>query len=153
MTLVNFYGVNATTNVNPTLYKVLVKLLEKTVELNKNSMVFSNSTELLKELDDFMWTNSNWLPHALNSDNYKDKQPILLSNELKNYNKFSYLFVIDSSDFKVLPELEKICIIFNLNQIESMAFFEDQWKALQKAGFILKYFKQDKEGKFQNAML
>lgn len=150
MALVNFYGVNATINFTQDLSKVLVKLLEKVLESGNRSMIFSNSLSFLQELDSIMWTSVSWLPHGLIIDKFNEMQPILLTNELRNCNNATSLFIVDNSEFEVLNRLERVFIIFNLNNMESLAFFEKRWNALKSLGFNLKYFKQNEKGKFQN---
>lgn len=153
MVLVNFYGINSTVNFTKDLSKVLVKLLEKVMDSGKRSVIFSNNFSFLEELDALMWTSVNWLPHGLITDKFNEIQPVLLTNELKNNNNATNLFIVDNSEFEVLNNIERLFIIFNLNSMESLDFFQKKCNLLKTLGFNLKYFKQDEKGKFQNEIV
>ncbi|MGV3278835.1 DNA polymerase III subunit chi [Rickettsiales bacterium LUAb2] len=146
---INFYGVSSITK-----EKALIKLLEKTIETNKKAIVFSNSLDKLQALDDTLWTSANWLPHALISDEFKEKQLILLTDKLESLpNKPNYLFVIDDSEVVFLDSFERLFIIFYNQDDNEINFAKEKWKFYKKAGYNLKYFQQNREGKFDNVSM
>jgi len=89
------------------LSKAFCSLAEKCYHNNISIFVYTNNKESTKELDRILWTYSKkqFIPHATIHDNYPEKQPILLGDELVNLNNSSNMMIINTGREKIFSAL------------------------------------------------
>ena len=89
------------------LPRTFCTLAEKCYHSNAPTFVYTNGKESTVELDKILWTYSRkqFIPHGTIYDLSPEKQPILISSELKNLNNSSNLIIINADESKILSIL------------------------------------------------
>ncbi|MDR2077546.1 MAG: DNA polymerase III subunit chi [Rickettsiales bacterium] len=114
MTEINFYCVDG--DVNLFIYNFLNQLIHKN---GKKVLLYSNSLEKLKKLDEILWeigkNGTDFLPHSVYSDknNQYKYEKLLLCNKPINFNQANYLLLsnfVDDCNF--INYFEKIFYIY-----------------------------------------
>jgi DNA polymerase IIIc chi subunit len=94
-----------------------VSRIIETIFKTKNRLLVWTSS--VNELDKTLWTfkSKEFIPHGTNIDRFKEIQPILISNELLNYNRANVLIIINN----YLP-------VINFNSFSYIVFINNQEK-------------------------
>ena len=147
MTEVLFYHLQ-----NMSLENVLPPLLEKSLDRGWRVVVQSSSQERTEALDAHLWTyrDDSFLPHAtLRAGNSQD-QPIVLTVDEGNPNSANIRFLVDNA---ALPAdsatYERMVLVFNGDDAESLAAARSAWAACKAQGFAATYWQVDERGRWQ----
>ena len=136
-----------------TLGQVLPGLLEKTRERGWRALVRAESSGLLDEIDEHLWTwrDESFLAHGRANGAEPGRQPILLTEGLENPNGAQALFIVDGAELGDTKGFDRCFIIFDGRDEASLAGARARWKALKAAGASLAYWKQSPEGRWEKA--
>ncbi|MDR0485018.1 MAG: DNA polymerase III subunit chi [Alphaproteobacteria bacterium] len=150
---INFYGV-----LQDDVQKVVAVLLEKAYKTNKNSVLLVPTVEEAKSFDARLWSAVSWLPHCLEGDSKEEKAPLVISfngvsQSINVKNNASFCFVFGESEHYDLEKFEKIYIIFDLRNQNSVKFNRERWKDLQQKNYAMRFYKQNQQGKFEETKL
>ncbi|MDZ5760906.1 DNA polymerase III subunit chi [Lyticum sinuosum] len=99
-----------------------IKIIEKVINIPKKLVWFIQKDDIIKEMDDKLWTYSqlSFLPHAIDLDPFHEQQPIIITNNPSKFSKSHQILLITEcwlnsynqllwQDFMI--EYEKIIII------------------------------------------
>lgn len=136
-----------------TLDQVLPGLLERTRERGWKALVRAESSGLLDDLDEYLWTwrDESFLAHGRASEPEAAGQPILLTESLENPNGAQALFIVDGAELGDTKGFDRCFIIFDGRDEASLSGARARWKALKAAGANLAYWKQSPEGRWEKA--
>jgi DNA polymerase IIIc chi subunit len=103
--------------ISPTdlMYKSVSTLVEKCYYSSLKVLIFSFSKEEIKLIDNYLWSYSkkHFIPHATNADPFIERQPVLITDTLKNLNDADCLVLINFNLSKVnFLEFESFIGIF-----------------------------------------
>jgi len=103
---VNFY------QVDEGIIKALAPLLIKILEEKKKVLVFCRSENLMKEIDNSLWSygRNKFIPHVTISDREFEmkRQPILITNKEENTNHADYLVFLDEPDEAFISKFSRV---------------------------------------------
>ncbi len=135
------------------LETVLPALLERTMGRGWRALVRADDDDLLKRLDDHLWTYrpDSFLAHGRADEPHAAEQPVVLTRARENPNGAQALFIVDGADLAVSEEFERCFILFDGNDEMALAAARDRWKTLKADGGELQYWKQDGEGRWARA--
>lgn len=115
------------------LPKVLSPLATKIIADNKKAIIFSTSVEVIKQIDDGLWSYGRikFVPHITIFDIEQfskfepTEQPIFITNKNDNFNKADYLILVeDFYDEVYLSKFSRIFYFYNTlerSKIENIA--------------------------------
>lgn len=136
------------------LEKALPALMEKLVQSGKRAVLMADNEELLKRIDQFLWTFSTnrFVPHGMKEDGYEEKQPIYLTSEEENPNKAEILVTVGDVEPDFRESFSRWLVVFDgANDVELNAM-RQKWKTLNaQESHTLAYWKQGDDGKWQQA--
>ncbi len=130
------------------LERVLPKLLEKTLEAGKRALVLTGTDDRAEALAGHLWTydEGSWLPHGTPKDGSPEDQPVWLAavddNPPLNPNGAQFLFLTDGAASSDVEGFERCFEIFDGADAEAVAAARGRWKAYDKAGHDLTYWRQ-----------
>lgn len=136
-----------------TLGQVLPGLLEKTRERGWRAIVRAESSGLLDDLDEHLWTwrDESFLAHGRASEPESARQPVLLTETLENPNGAQALFIVDGAELGDTKGFDRCFIIFDGRDEASLTGARARWKTLKSANANLAYWKQSAEGRWEKA--
>lgn len=142
----NFYHLTKST-----FEEALPKLMEKMLGAKQgNAVMIFNNEPMLKRIDEVLWSvgGTRFIPHGTEKEDFKDKQPIYLTQAEENPNQAKFLIHIGSAaNENFYNKFEKNIIIFSNNDEKELAEARNMWKKLKSdANFDLKYYMQDETG-------
>ena len=137
------------------LEDVLPKLLEKAYSTGQNTLVRVGTEERVEFLNSLLWTynDTSFLPHGSKKDGNAEQQPIWLTFGTDNPNQAKLLFLVDGARAN-LDELDKFTRIFNIfdsHSEDAVTQARSFWKELKQSSNECHYWKQDAQGKWQEA--
>lgn len=108
--------------------------------------VRGTSADRLAWLDEKLWVMSgeNFDPHGMAGGEFDAEQPILLTLASEMTNGATCLMAIDSApvDPEEVGDLDRVCVLFDGNDPDSLAAARAQWKTLTQAGCAAQYWAQ-----------
>ena len=111
---VNFYQIDIID------HRLIAGLLLKIREEGKRVLIYSKNREILKQIDDGLWSFSKtkFLPHATGWDNFNPlDQIIFLTDVENNENNAQFLITTDSINDDFLKNFEKVFYFFDETSI------------------------------------
>lgn len=124
-------------------YKAIAAILLKVREENKRSLIFVKNEEIIKILDEGLWSFSKtkFLPHSTKFDRLKpSEQPTFITNEENNENKAEYLITLDEVNDEFLKNFQKAFYFFNNSNLEKARAL---YRKYQKQSLSLNFYKKD----------
>lgn len=133
------------------LEKVLPKLLEKTLALDKRALVVAGSDERVEALAQLLWIfdQDSWLPHGTAQDGFPEDQPVWLACRDDAPNGATFLFLTDGVDSERLQEFDRCFDLFDGNDPESVSAARVRWTTRKAAGHAVTYWQQTDTGKWE----
>jgi DNA polymerase III subunit chi len=139
-------------SVLPPFEKTISQLLAKCYETSMNTLVKCKDEEMQDLIDRNLWTFSQklYVPHAKNTDDFPENQPVLISLIEENLNNSKILFLVacDYSDLELIKEFDRVIVIFDQSSDSQRQICREYYKKL-KQNFSLKYYKQSEKGNWQ----
>lgn len=136
------------------LNETLPSLLEKTLQKGWRALVRVGSQERLDSLDGLLWTyrDESFLPHGRFDSEDAERQPILLTLDADNANSAQILFLTDPSAAFDVEQFERVALVFDGNDQDSVAAAREQWKeARSKEDAAVSYWRQSEDGRWTKA--
>jgi DNA polymerase IIIc chi subunit len=150
MTTVNFYRVAG--DVNLFLYNFLDQLVYKN---GKKILLYSDSLEKLKKLDDKLWeigkNGANFLAHSLYSDkNSQCKyEKVLLCDKFVNFNQANYLLISNFvNNCSFLNHFEKVFYIYTNSSVKNLEQAKKSLEGYQDLDYEITINTRDESGKW-----
>jgi DNA polymerase IIIc chi subunit len=144
----NFYAIYENN-----LHRVLISLLEKTLKVKHNAIILCESIEEAKKLDEQLWTSASWLPHCFFEDYEQMKTPIIIydNNSFDNNLVFenTFLFLLNNTETDLLENIKKIYLLFDAQKEEKLSYNRIRWQNYKKLNYSMNFYKQLKNGKFE----
>lgn len=129
------------------LEAVLPMLLEKSRANGWRVVVRGTDAKHLEWLDEKLWQgpDDGFLPHGLAGGEHDAMQPILLTMEKIAANNADVLISVAGADVlaEELEEFERVSVIFDGNDENSLNHAREQWKSLVDSGASAQYWAQD----------
>ncbi len=129
------------------LEDTLPMLLAKARGVDWRVLVRGGSVERLKWLDEKLWLGpeDGFQAHGLSGGKFDAEQPILLTQSDENPNGSACLMCVDGAKVAAgeVEELERVCILFDGNDVAALEHARGQWKSLTDAGCAAQYWSQE----------
>ena len=136
---INFY------QTNDILHKSIAPILMKILEEKKRALIFCPNDELLKQIDDGLWSFSKtkFIPHGTNQDKIKqENQPILISKTAENNNNSNYLIMLEKVEDDFVSKFEKVFYFFGDHNLQES---KNLWRDYKAKSANLNFYKKDKD--------
>ena len=122
-------------------------LLGKCLANDWRVVVQGQNFPVMQALDTHLWKGPSdaFLPHGLSNGKTDDDQPVLLTVDPANYDTRQVLMVVDDAPFDAADaqHLERVCILFDGNNPQSVDIARAKWKAVSEAGVSAQYWSQE----------
>lgn len=131
------------------LDEVLPELLEKTLRRGWRAVVAATSAERVEALNAHLWTyrRESFLPHGSKADGFAADQPVWLTDGDDNPNGAKVLFLVDGAEPPAASgAYERICDLFDGNDVAAVEAARQRWSRLKNAGHQLSYWRQGDGG-------
>lgn len=133
---INFY------QVDDLLHKSISSLLIKFLVEKKRAIIYSKDIEILKQVDDGLWSFSKtkFIPHVTIWDKFDyNQQPFLLTNREENVNQSDFLIMLDGVSNDFLAQFSKSFYFFSIaNKDQARELWSDYKKQSAKLNFYRK---------------
>ena len=148
MNRIDFYHLQ-----NMTLEEALPKLLEKAYATGNKIVVKVGNAERIDFLNSLLWTYSDtsFLPHGSKKDGFAELQPIWLTDGEDIPNNAKFLFLVDGAEIEnqKISDFERIFIIFDGNNEESLQQARRLWKSFKQCSNNVFYWQKDDNGSWK----
>lgn len=133
------------------LEKALPALLDKVISSGRKAIVRMQSEELLKSLDQSLWTagHTKFIPHTAKKDADIEHHPIFLTVEEDNPIAADVLVTLEGSP--LFADFPRILIMFNGRDTQELATARARWQTLKSEGHTLTYWQQESSGSWKKA--
>lgn len=132
---------------NAPLERSLPELLSRSLQRGWRCVVRAGNAARLNALDEMLWTydDTSFLPHGTAEMGQAADQPIYLTTGPENPGNASVLMLVQGARINAdeIPAYERICLIFNGNEADSLSAARNDWVAVKDAGAKGKYWAQD----------
>jgi DNA polymerase-3 subunit chi len=130
------------------LDQALPELLEKTLAKGWKAVVRAASSDRIEHLDGWLWSwrDDAFLPHGVDDEPHRERQPILLTTGMDNPNGAQALFVIDAAETGPLDGYERCIQLFDGRDEDAVAEARRRWKAFKTQGLPISYWRQGERG-------
>lgn len=132
--------------------RVLLDLLEKTLEIGWRAVVQASSAERLEAIDLLLWTSTDdcFFPHGRSGEGNDTRQPIFLTLIDENPNGAEIRFLIEGAKCRDDSTYKRIVHIFDGNNIEMVKHAQHQRVLAKEAGYTVFYWRRNDHGKWVN---
>ena len=146
MSEVLFYHLTQTS-----LDKTLPGLVERSLERKWKVSIQFESQKRRDEMDTHLWTLSptSFIPHGLDSDNWPEEQPVILTCKDENPNQSIVRFCVEGAPCSNAENYERIVVIFDGKNDEQLNRVRAQWKEFKAAGHNVTYWQQNENQKWE----
>lgn len=133
------------------LERILPNLLRRGLERGLRMAVQASSSDSLSKISELLWAHEDvaFIPHGFNDD-APQHQPLWLCADHENPNSAVYRFYIEGAMPDLVDHLDRALILFDSNSEEALASARNEWKKRKAEGHLIKYWKQDENGTWQN---
>jgi DNA polymerase-3 subunit chi len=133
------------------LERVLPDLLERSLERGWRAVVQVGTDERLEALDAHLWTyrEESFLPHGTRKDGRVADHPIFLTTGDDNPNTAQVRFLADGADAEDFATYQRVVILFDGNDVESVEQARAKWKVVKAAGHDATYWQQNDRGRWE----
>jgi len=131
--------------------KVLLALLEKSIERGWRVVVQASSDERIEALDAHLWTyrDDGFLPHGTAKESEAAAQPILLTTGDDNANSAQVRFLIDGAPVPAdAAAYQRIVLLFDGEDQDAVAAARERWTEAKAKGFEATYWQPDEQGRW-----
>jgi DNA polymerase-3 subunit chi len=122
-------------------------LLGKCLANDWRVVIQGANLHVMQALDTHLWKGptDTFLAHGLANGKTDDDQPVLLTVEHSDYQTRQVLMVVDDAPFDAADaqQLERVCILFDGNNPQSVDIARAKWKAVLNAGVTAQYWSQE----------
>lgn len=134
-----------------TLEEVLPTLLERSLARGWRATVQATSEERVEALDTLLWTFSeeSFLAHGTARDGHAEAHPIYLTSGADNPNGAQVRFLVDGAELDDVSPYVRVVYVFDGADESAVERARVDWRNARDHGFIVKYFQQDVQGRWQ----
>ncbi len=129
------------------LEHTLPVLLDKARQAGWKIAVRGTDPARLDWLDEKLWLGpeDRFLPHGRAGGPHDAMQPILLTSDMQTANDASCVMAVDGAavDPDEVAALDRVCILFDGNDMEAVQHARGQWKALTGAECSAQYWSEE----------
>jgi len=136
---INFY------QTNDILHKSIAPILMRILEEKKRALIFCKNEELIRQIDDGLWSFSKtkFIPHGTLEDKIKaENQPVFISNQEENSNNSSYLIMLDQAEDDFIRKFEKSFYFFGDQNLQES---KNLWRYYKSKSANLNFYKKDQD--------
>ncbi|MFC2966542.1 DNA polymerase III subunit chi [Acidimangrovimonas pyrenivorans] len=130
-----------------TVEQTLPMLIDRSLQAGWRVAIRGTSEQRLRWLDDKLWLGpeEGFLPHGLAGGPHDADQPVLLTSAPDCPNNAACLMAIDAAEVTAeeTAALERVCILFDGNDPDSLNAARAQWKSLTVAGASAQYWSEE----------
>ena len=127
--------------------QVLPDLLERVLSRKWRAVVRAVDTRRLEFLEKKLWASRDdgFLPNGLAGGPHDSAQPVLLTTGNENANLADVLLLVDGArtTSEECQNYERVCLLFDGNNEDTVAAARQDWKDLTDAGIPAQYWAQD----------
>ena len=134
------------------LERVLLALVEKSLERGWRVVVQAASEERVEALDAHLWIfrDDSFLPHGTWREAEAAEQPVLLTVHDSNPNGAAVRFLVDGAPVPVdAAGYERIVLLVDGNDPDAVAAARERWSEGKAKGFEVTYWQADENGRWQ----
>jgi DNA polymerase-3 subunit chi len=133
------------------LEQVLPTLLERSLERGWRAAVQAASEERVAALDTLLWTyrEESFLAHGTARDGHAEAHPIYLTAGGDNPNGAHVRFLVDGAELDDASPYARIVYLFDGRDDGALAQARAEWRKAKTQGFVVSYWQQDAEGRWQ----
>ncbi len=133
------------------LEDALPPLLEKSLQRGWRVVVQAGSEERRDALDQYLWTyrDESFLPHATDTAQNADRQPVLLCANESNLNSADIRFLVDGAQPADLTGYERAVFMFDGHDQAQLEAARGQWRDLKESGNALTYWQQTPDRRWE----
>jgi DNA polymerase-3 subunit chi len=128
------------------IFTVINDLISKCMAKGWRIAIVGKQLKNLEYLNILLWESKDnvFIPHGLSNGINDDDQHVLLTINPIDYSTRQVLIVIDDAEFisSDSSHLERVCILFDGNNFESLAEARSKWKLITGAGIPAQYWSQ-----------
>ncbi|MFV0322127.1 MAG: DNA polymerase III subunit chi [Alphaproteobacteria bacterium] len=134
------------------LSQALPQLLERTMQAEKKAIIRVGNEQRLESLSRWLWVykDDGWLPHGKQDDN-ADGNVIWLTLNKDNPINGEFLFVVEQAVIDGFEAYERVFYLFDGTNENELTEARNLWRKLKKQDLELAYWKQDENGRWQQA--
>lgn len=144
---INFYHLTRSS-----IKQALPKLLEKILASGSRGLIVGPTKAQVDEMNNYLWSSTRaFLPHGTQEDAYPAHQPLYLTHQNDNLNGAKVLVLVAGAGYEAVDHFEKCLVLFDGNDEATLPQVRKQWKHYQTLGYLLNYWQQDEQGKWNKA--
>lgn len=130
---------------------VVFDLIERALQKFNRIQVRVRDEKDANRLNDFLWTNKaeSFLPHGTSSEQFADKQPVLITALNDNQNGAEVVFLMPGCDTANIESFALCCDILDGRDEEQIASGRARYKDWKARGHNLSYWQQSDSGKWE----
>jgi DNA polymerase-3 subunit chi len=133
------------------LEKVLLTLLEKSLERGWRVVVQASSDERIDALDAHLWTyrDDGFLPHGTAKESESAAQPVLLTTGDDNPNGAHVRFLLEGAPVPAdAAAYQRIVLLFDGEDPDAVTIARERWTEAKAKGFEATYWQPDEQGRW-----
>lgn len=133
----------------------ITRLLHKAQERGMSSVLLCEKDEDVVQMDELLWTHVTdaFLPHATDQDDKPDQQPVLITSSTERVDNNAQLLVIKGKNQPLEPDylnrFSKVMDVFDGANDHDVKDARKRWAIYKKQGYSMSYWKQNKNGGWQ----
>lgn len=134
------------------LSQALPQLLERTLQAGKKAVIRVGNEKRLESLSQWLWVykDDGWLPHGKQDDDV-DGNVIWLTLDTDNPINGEFLFVVEQANIDDFQNYERVFYLFDGTNENELTEARNLWRKLKRQELELAYWKQDENGRWQQA--
>jgi DNA polymerase-3 subunit chi len=133
-----------------TLDQALPALIDRALQRGWRAVVQSRTPERLAAIDDLLWiyADDSFLTHGSQADGDPELQSVWLTCANDNPNGAHIRFLVEGAEAEPFVETnyERLILLFDGRDDNSLAAAREQWKILKQSNASLSYWQETEEG-------
>jgi DNA polymerase III subunit chi len=127
-------------------------LLQRGLERGLRMSVVTVNDDRVREISNALWgfEEAAFLHHGFAGEPELENQMIVLSVGDTAPNQATYRFYVDGTSPANLESVDRATIMFDGNTEEGIQSARQHWKALKPMASVIRYWKQNEEGRWQD---
>ena len=127
-------------------------LLQRGLERGLRLGVATSSGDRVKELSSKLWGAGPtvFIPHGFEGEPLPEQQPIYLSDNGRFPNGARYCFYLDGAMPGALDDMDRASILFDGTAAAAVQQARDLWRRFKGEGVVIRYWKQDEDGRWKD---
>jgi DNA polymerase III subunit chi len=131
--------------------EVLPRILSGLYQRGERICVYGSDRAQLAQMSKMLWTweETSFLPHGLSWEMADEADPICFATEQGNPNSADHLLCVG-----LIPQdvgsIRRVSLFFDGTSEDAVKSARAAWKAYQAAGHVLKYWRQNEQGRWED---